>query len=107
MVLLKKQIWFLPIILAFLLTGCMSLAEDITPPPGVIEQQFAQETPQVQIDETKSSFANLQDSPDTNQGAVKFDQLCAPCHGELGMGDGPESALIDNPVAAIGSSSSS
>ena len=81
----------------------MSLAEDITPPPRLVERQLTQETPQVQIEETTTSFANLQDSPDTNQGAVIFDQSCASCHGEFGMGDGPDSELIDNAVAAIGS----
>jgi len=103
MVLIKKFIWFLPVILVVLLSGCMSLAEDITPPPGLVDRQQTQETPQVQIEETTTSFTNLQDSPDTNQGADIFGQSCASCHGEFGLGDGPDSLLIENPVSAIGS----
>ena len=32
-----------------------------------------------------------------------YAEKCAPCHGDRGLGDGPDAARLPNPVAAIGS----
>jgi mono/diheme cytochrome c family protein len=87
------------ILLSF--THCLSLAEDVTPPPGFsvpssdIEREL---NPTPPIEEIASSIA----PPDPNNGAIIYAENCLPCHGENGMGDGPDAALIENSVPALG-----
>jgi len=76
------------------LAGCVSLASDITPPPNA-ESYSAQETPAA----VESVFPIV--PPDPGNGKAIFAEKCAPCHGELGMGDGPQSANLPVPVAAL------
>ena len=80
-----------------LLSGCVSLASDITPPPNA-ESYSANETPVA----VESVFPIV--PPDPNNGQAIFTEKCAPCHGELGMGDGPQSANLPVPVAPLGNS---
>ncbi len=100
---LKSPFTLLTAFLLLTLAGCISLAEDITPPPGAelpppsLETQVTKPTA---IPADNIFPINL---PDPNRGATTYIDKCAPCHGETGMGDGPEANLIDNPVPALGS----
>lgn len=93
---LKIGLTFLLITLA--LAGCMSFAEDITPPPGY-------QPPPTQPPTTPTAavpvFPVL--PPDPVRGAALYAENCAPCHGKTGLGDGPDAAKLPNPVSAIGS----
>lgn len=87
--------------LLFLLTGCSgwSLAADVTPPPNY--------TPQVprpvaqSVAEPSSLFPLV--PPDPAQGKVIYEEKCLPCHGEKGVGDGPQAMNLPNPPPPIGS----
>lgn len=82
---------------SFLLGGCaVSLAADITPPPGA--QSFvAEDTPSI-------SDAALYPTvpPDPEQGASIYAEKCAACHGERGMGDGPQAGQLPVAVPPLG-----
>ena len=85
-------------LIALLLTACdMSLAQDVTPPPGA--GQPAQPQP------TSEPVFPAQ-APDLQSGAAIYAQECAPCHGDLGLGDGSMSAQLTSQnitVPALGS----
>lgn len=84
--------------LAVVLSACsLSLAADITPPPGS-EQQAPQPTTQ----SVASSPVYPIVPPDLVNGAKIFDQECAQCHGTKGLGDGPRAAQLSVPVATLG-----
>jgi mono/diheme cytochrome c family protein len=90
---MKFRIAGIFIILTILLTGCnFSLAEDTTPPPD-----YASPTPAPTLSSLVPS-----DAPDMASGAAIFAEKCAPCHGERGLGDGPQASLLEVPVPAIG-----
>ena len=66
--------------LAVLLSACnMSLAEDVTPPPGAV--QPAQPQP------TMGPLFPAR-APDIQNGAAIYADNCAACHGESGLSDG-------------------
>lgn len=93
---MKKNLAFvLSGLFVLFLAGCVSLASDITPPPNA-ESYSAQETPAA----VESVFPIV--PPDPANGAAIFSEKCAPCHGDQGMGDGPQSANLPVPVAALG-----
>jgi mono/diheme cytochrome c family protein len=69
-----------------LLSAC-SLAEDITPPPGI----QATETAAVQSGAAPISPEVM---PDAAAGAAIFAQHCVQCHGPAGKGDGPRAAQV-------------
>lgn len=78
---------------AILLAACnFTLAADVTPPPGYVAP-----TPIATLGPLFPESA-----PDTNNGEVIYIEKCLPCHGESGMGDGPQSASLPNSVAALG-----
>ncbi len=80
-------------LLSFLLGACtLSLASDITPPPD-----YKSPTPGPTM-----SPLFPQNPPDLVSGAAIFAEKCAPCHGDRGLGDGPMSAQLQKPPAAIG-----
>jgi len=82
------------------LSGCgLSLAEDIEPPANYREQVEPTEQPAVE----STSFPLV--PPDLAQGQEIYAEKCLPCHGESGMGDGPQSVNLSNPAAALGSPS--
>ncbi len=88
-------------ILLVFLTGCsgLSLAADVTPPPDY--------TPQVppsseQAIASQSSVFPLVPS-DPAQGEAIYAEKCLPCHGEKGMGDGPQALDLPNPPPPVGS----
>jgi mono/diheme cytochrome c family protein len=69
-----------------LLSAC-SLAEDITPPPGIQATETAA---------AQSAAAPLYPDvmPDAASGAAIFAQHCVQCHGPAGHGDGPKAAQV-------------
>jgi mono/diheme cytochrome c family protein len=85
-------------LIGLLLTACnMSLAQDVTPPPGAGQNAQAQPT-------TGPVFPAQ--APDLQNGATIYSQECAPCHGSLGMGDGSMSEQLTSQnitVPALGS----
>lgn len=90
-----------PLAAMLLLSACsFSLAEDVTPPPGVQQQQ--QSSVQSQSASLNGPLYPLI-APDPANGQAIYAEKCAPCHGDQGLGDGPQAAQLPNPVAAIGS----
>ena len=79
--------------LSVLLSSCVSLAEDITPPPNYVAP-----TPRPTM-----APAWPEKTPNAANGAPIFAEKCAPCHGETGLGDGVQSAQLPNPATALGS----
>ena len=98
----KKPFIILLFFLLFSLTACMSLAEDVTPPPGMEAPPPSLDTPAPRPTATPLGPVFPTEPPDPNQGAPIYAEKCAPCHGETGMGDGPDSAMLQNQVAALG-----
>ncbi len=75
-------------------TACtFSLAEDIIPPPG---SELSDEIV------FSSEFEFPSSAIDLNSGAAIYAQSCAPCHGEGGLGDGPQAGELPFPPAPIG-----
>jgi mono/diheme cytochrome c family protein len=86
-------------LLADLLTACsFSLAADVTPPPGY--QQQVQAQPQ-SVPVSGPLYPLV--PPDPANGQAIYGEKCVGCHGNKGLGDGPQAANLPNPVAAIGS----
>lgn len=85
--------WF---ILTLLLSAC-SLSEDITPPPGAVLPSPQPVTPMPQ----GALFPLV--APNPVGASLIFAEKCAPCHGTLGLGDGPQAANLPAPPAPIGS----
>lgn len=78
---------------ALLLAACQfSLAEDVTPPPGYVPP-----TPAPTLGPLFPVSA-----PDVNNGAAIYAEKCLPCHGQTGLGDGPQSADLPARVAPLG-----
>lgn len=68
----------------------MSLAEDVTPPPGYIPP-----TPMPTL-----ALAPLQ-TPNVANGKAIYFEKCAACHGETGLGDGPQGIQLGVTVPAF------
>ncbi|GAB4504501.1 MAG: hypothetical protein Fur0043_14950 [Anaerolineales bacterium] len=87
-------------LVALLLAACnMSLAQDVTPPPGAVQQPPAQQP-------THGPVYPAQ-APDLQNGAAIYAEKCAACHGETGQGDGAMSAQLADQgitVPALGTS---
>lgn len=89
----KPLFVFVFILLAALLGACsISLAGDVTPPPG---STTAPATPEA------TSVALPFVPADPGQGEAIYIEKCAPCHGSSGMGDGPQAGSLPNPVPAL------
>ncbi len=73
------------------LASC-SLASDITPPPNYVPP-----TPMPTLGLLYPASA-----PDIQNGAAVFAQKCTPCHGDTGLGNGPQSQQLPVPVPALG-----
>lgn len=85
--------------LAMFLSACnLSLAADITPPPGYPALPPATLEPEV----TSGPVFPLV-APKPAAGAAIYAEECAPCHGTTGRGDGPRSGQLPNPPPALGS----
>jgi mono/diheme cytochrome c family protein len=99
----KKFITFTILSIAFLLTGCMSLAEDVTPPPGAQAPVLSENAPEpAPTTNTPMGPQFPENLPDPNLGMLTYLESCAPCHGETGMGDGSQAGMLENPVPALG-----
>ncbi|NUM44213.1 MAG: c-type cytochrome [Anaerolineales bacterium] len=82
------------ILLTFLLTAaCASLAEDLTPPPGY---EYIPPPP------TQDVMYYPSVPPNPIAGQPIYVEKCQPCHGEQGLGNGPDANELPNPVAPIG-----
>ncbi|MBT3187869.1 MAG: c-type cytochrome [Anaerolineae bacterium] len=90
---MKSRLFIFLAILALALSACVSLAEDITPPPDHVAP-----TPRPTMEPIWPK-----DTPNAANGASIFAEKCTPCHGETGLGDGVDSAKLPNPAAPIGS----
>jgi mono/diheme cytochrome c family protein len=87
--------------LVLVLSACsFSLAEDITPPPNLQQQQppAGQAQPAAV---SSNTFPLL--PPNPANGEAIYAEKCSPCHGDAGLGDGPQAAQLPNPPAALGS----
>lgn len=83
------------LLIALGLSACsLSLAQDVTPPPGY--QAPVIEEPQLLMG------AFPQQAPDLENGAAIYQEKCVDCHGDAGLGDGALAADINGDVAAIG-----
>lgn len=88
---MKFRIVFI-LTLALLLSACnMTLAEDITPPPGYI--------PPTPVP-TLAGYSPK--APSAANGEVIYAEKCAACHGATGMGDGDQGIQLSVPVSAFG-----
>jgi mono/diheme cytochrome c family protein len=91
--LMKRISAFLLISFSLLLTACnLSLAEDVTPPPGYVAP-----TAQPTLGPLYPAAA-----PDPQNGAAIYVEKCAACHGDTGLGDGAQGKQLPVTVAALG-----
>ncbi len=91
---------FALLLFSLIISACsFSLAADITPPPG------SEQRPPIAVTQPAPISGPLYPlvPPNLESGKAIFEEKCAPCHGDTGLGDGPQSAQLPNPVAAIGS----
>src|SRR5258706_13708871 len=80
-------------LLALTLSSCnLTLAEDITPPPDYIPP-----TPIPAIGQLYPVQA-----PNVDDGAAIYAEKCLPCHGQTGLGDGPQGIQLGVTVRAFG-----
>ncbi|GIV65559.1 MAG: hypothetical protein KatS3mg046_819 [Bellilinea sp.] len=78
------------------LSGCsVSLAADVTPPPNA--QSFVAQQPSATSEVLYPTIP-----PDPQRGAQIYAEKCAACHGERGMGDGPQASQLTVPVPPLG-----
>ncbi|HSB90360.1 MAG TPA: c-type cytochrome [Anaerolineales bacterium] len=77
-----------------MLLGACSLAGDVTPPPGL-------ENAPVEPVATVAPLTAPRQAPDLQAGEILFAERCAPCHGDGGLGDGPQASALPNPPAAL------
>lgn len=85
--------------ISVLLSACnLSLAADVTPPPGYSPPPEAQPL----VDVTSGPIYPLV-APNPSEGATIYAEKCAPCHGDSGMGDGPQADQLSIPVTAFAS----
>jgi len=88
------------LVFLLLLSACsFSLAEDITPPPG---SNLPAEMP-TQAPPNEPLYPQVPPSP--VDGAPIYAEKCAPCHGETGLGDGPQASQLPDPPTALGDAS--
>lgn len=87
-------------LLGLILTSCsyLSMAEDITAPPGseLAAVQPTQPAP--------SGPLYPLVPPDPTAGESIYLESCAPCHGASGKGDGPQASQLPVPAVPLGSS---
>lgn len=81
-------------LLPLILTGCASLAADVTPPPGFQPTQAAEP---VQVSAVLPMVP-----PNLENGAAIYAENCTPCHGETGRSDGPMSGELPQPAPELG-----
>jgi mono/diheme cytochrome c family protein len=94
-----RQLMILSILLLLLSACSFTLAEELTPPPGSLQESAPETEPVL----TAAGPLYPLIPPDPVQGEPIFIENCAPCHGSSGMGNGPQATQLTVPVAAIGS----
>ncbi len=97
---MKKLLFtFFFLLLTGVLTACnLSLAADVTPPPGY------QPPPEAQASvEATASLVYPLVAPDPPQGKKIYAEKCAPCHGATGLGDGSQASDLPNPATPFAS----
>jgi mono/diheme cytochrome c family protein len=87
-----RQITLIVFLAAFLSACNMTLAEDITPPPNYI--------PPTPLPTLGPLFPAQ--VPNVANGEAIYVEKCLPCHGETGMGDGPQGIQLGVTVTAFG-----
>jgi mono/diheme cytochrome c family protein len=97
---LKLRYYFLLSIPLIFLSACsFTLAEELTPPPGSLQQSVQNTEPAISAAGPMYPLV----PPDPANGEALYAEKCAPCHGSSGMGNGPQATELTVPVAAIGS----
>ncbi len=86
--------------LTLFLVGC-NLAGDVTPPPALATAQ-ALEPISRPTTAAQTALEPPPSAPDPEVGAAIYANRCAACHGESGLGDGPQAVNLPNPAAALG-----
>ena len=90
---MKLRITIFIALAVLVLTACnVTLAQDVTPPPG-----YVQPTPAPTLGPLYPPQA-----PDVQNGAAIFAEKCAACHGNTGLGDGAQGKQLPVTVAALG-----
>jgi mono/diheme cytochrome c family protein len=78
---------------SLVLSACtLSLASDITPPPNY----------QSPVPPATLGPAYPANPPDVSAGSAIYAEKCAPCHGAVGLGDGPQGRQLGVNVPALG-----
>ena len=89
---MKFRLITLVLFAAFLSACNFTLAEDITPPPGYV--------PPTPLPTLGNLFPGQ--APSIANGAAIFAEKCQPCHGDMGMGDGPQGKQLGVSIPAFG-----
>jgi len=85
-----RVVLFILLITAVLSACNMSLAEDVTPPPGYVSP-----TPLPTLVMVPPQIPNIAD------GKAIYAEKCAPCHGDTGLGDGDKGIQLGVTVPAF------
>jgi mono/diheme cytochrome c family protein len=85
---MKFRLLVLVFLALFALTACVSLADDVTPPPGYVAP-----APAV----TSAPLYPLS-APNPSAAQANFLQSCEPCHGATGMADGSMADRLEGVV---------
>lgn len=90
--------------IAIVSTGCLSLADDITPPPGYVSptRTLSTSTPEDTAEDLEQTITYPVIPPNPANGEDIYQEKCLPCHGENGLGDGPQANQLPNPVPPLG-----
>ncbi|OQY28792.1 MAG: hypothetical protein B6243_11745 [Anaerolineaceae bacterium 4572_5.2] len=86
---MKSRFLIIFVILALSLSACVSLAEDITPPPNA-------EQPAPEATEAPAEEAPAEEESSPANGATLFTENCAECHGADGTGIDDAADLTDS-----------
>ncbi len=91
---MKFRLFFSSLTVLLLAACNMTLAQDVTPPPGAVQQAPAQAQP------THGPVYPAA-APDLQNGAAIYAENCAACHGETGLADGVMSAQLASQGVAV------
>ena len=90
---MKLRLTILLAVIATFLAACtFTLAQDVTPPPDYVPP-----TPVPTMGPLYPASA-----PDVANGKAIFVEKCVPCHGDKGLGDGPQGKQLPITVAPLG-----